>query len=102
MIGIIGAMSIEIDGIVENSILSHDVVVKKGAVVKNAIIYSGTVVEEGAEVNYSIIDENVKIGKNAKIGEDLNGKLKICVLGRDITVADGKTVSAGEIVDENV
>lgn len=96
------ASGCEIDGIVENSILSHDVVVKKGAVVKNAIIYSGTVVEEGAEVNYSIIDENVKIGKNAKIGEDLNGKLKICVLGRDITVADGKTVSAGEIVDENV
>lgn len=96
------ASGCEIEGVVENSILSHDVVVKKGAVVRNAIIYSGTVVGENAEVNYSIIDENVEIGKNAKVGEDLNGELKIAVLGRDITVADDKSIKAGEIIDENV
>ena len=95
------ASGCEIEGIVENSILSHDVVVKKGAVVKNAIIYGETVIGEDSQVNYAIIDENVIIGKNAKIGEDRDGELKISVLGRDISVADGKTVKAGEIIDEN-
>ena len=102
LVNSIVASGCEIEGIVENSILSHDVVVKKGAIVKNAIIYSGTVIGENAEVNYSIIDENVVVGNNAKIGESLNGELKISVLGRDITVADGKQVKAGDIIDENV
>ncbi len=96
------ASGCEIEGVVENSILSHDVVVKKGAVVKNAIIYSDTVIGEDAQVNYAIIDENVQIGKGAKVGEEMGEELKISVLGRDITVSDGKTVKAGEIVDENV
>ncbi|MBQ7373470.1 MAG: glucose-1-phosphate adenylyltransferase [Clostridia bacterium] len=96
------ASGCEIEGVVENSILSHDVVVKKGAVVKNAIIYSGTVIDENSQVSYSIIDENVHVGKGAKVGDDLNGELKISVLGRDISVADGKQVKAGEIIDESV
>ncbi|MBR2384175.1 MAG: glucose-1-phosphate adenylyltransferase [Clostridia bacterium] len=96
------ASGCEIEGIVENSILSHDVVIKKGAVVKNAIIYSGTTIGEGAQINYSIIDENVVVGKEAKVGEEANVDLKISVLGRDITISDGKQVKAGEIIDENV
>ncbi len=96
------ASGCEIEGVVENSILSHDVTVKKGAVVKNAIIYSGTVIGEDAKVNYSIIDENVVIGKKAIIGAEKDGELKISVLGRDITVSDGKSVDAGDIIDENV
>ena len=95
------ASGCEIEGVVENSILSHDVIVKKGAVVKNAIIYGETVIGEDAQVNYAIIDENVVIGKGARIGEDKTGELKISVLGRDISVADGKVVSAGEIIDED-
>ncbi len=96
------ASGCEIEGIVENSILSHDVVIKKGAVVKNAIIYSGTTIGEGAQINYSIIDENVVVGKEAKVGEEANVDLKISVLGRDITISNGKQVKAGEIIDENV
>ena len=95
------ASGCEIDGVVENSILSHDVVVKKGAVVKNAIIYSGTVIGEKAKVNYAIIDENVVVGKGAKVGEE-NDELKISVLGRDISVSDKKTVKAGDIIDESI
>ena len=95
------ASGCEIEGVVENSILSHDVIVKKGAVVKNAIIYGETVIGEDAQVNYAIIDENVVIGKGARIGEDKTGELKISVLGRDISVADGKVVNAGEIIDED-
>ena len=102
LVNSIVASGCEIEGVVENSILSHDVVVKKGAVVKNAIIYSGTTIGENAEVNYAIIDENVVVGNSAKVGEKCDGELKISVLGRDITVGDGKQVKAGDIIDENV
>ena len=96
------ASGCEIEGVVENSILSHDVTVKKGAVVKNSVIYSGTVIEENATVNYAIIDENVVVGNGAVVGEERQDELKISVLGRDISVGAGKTVKAGEIVDENI
>ena len=102
LVNSIVASGCEIEGVVENSILSHDVIVKKGAVVKNAIIYSGTTIGENAEVNYAIIDENVVVGNGAKVGEKCDGELKISVLGRDITVGDGKQVKAGDIIDENV
>lgn len=102
LVNSIVASGCEIEGVVENSILSHDVVVKKGAVVKNAIIYSGTTIGENAEVNYAIIDENVIVGSCAKVGEKCDGELKISVLGRDITIGDGKQVKAGDIIDENV
>lgn len=102
LVNSIVASGCEIEGVVENSILSHDVVVKKGAVVKNAIIYSGTTIGENAEVNYAIIDENVVVGNGAKVGEKCDGELKISVLGRDITIGDGKQVKAGDIIDENV
>ncbi len=102
LVNSIVASGCEIEGVVENSILSHDVVVKKGAVVKNAIIYSGTTIGENAEVNYAIIDENVVVGNGAKVGEKCDGELKISVLGRDITIGDGKQVKSGDIIDENV
>ena len=102
LVNSIVASGCEIEGVVENSILSHDVIVKKGAVVKNAIIYSGTTIGENAEVNYAIIDENVVVGNGAKVGEKCDGELKISVLGRDITIGDGKQVKAGDIIDENV
>jgi glucose-1-phosphate adenylyltransferase len=92
----------EIFGTVENSVLSSDVIVKKGAVVKNSIIMSDVVVGENSVVNYAIIDENTKLGKGAKVGEDLGKKKKITVLGRNINVIDGAEVPAGQIVDQDV
>ncbi len=98
------ASGCEIKGTVENSILSHDVVIKKGAVIRNSIIYSQSVIEENAVINYSIIDEKVVVGNGAKVGGDTEaGKSPvITVLGRDITVSDGTEIAAGEIVDKNV
>ena len=92
----------EIFGTVENSVLSSDVIVKKGAVVKNSIIMADVVVGENAVVNYAIIDENTKLGKGAKVGEDLGKKKKITLLGRNINVYDGANVPAGQIVDQDV
>lgn len=96
------ASGCEIEGTVENSILSNDVIIKKGAVVKNSVIFSESIIDENATVDYSIIDEKVKVSRNAKIGSGRYDELKIAVLGRDITVSEGVIVDAGNIIDESI
>ena len=88
----------DVEGTIENSIVSHKVVVKKGAVVRNAIIFSNTVIEEGATVECAIVDESVTVKKNAKVGS-LNAERKIAVIGRDYVVEENCSVGAGEIVE---
>ena len=90
------ALGCEIDGTVENSILGSNVIVEKGAIVKDAVVLANSVIKAGAVVSYSIIDENVSIANNAKIGVDKDPNAEIVVLGRDISVANGVTVSAGQ------
>ena len=93
----------EIYGTVENSVLSSDVIVKKGAIVKNSIIMADTCIEEGATLNYAIVDEGATIGKNAIVGEDLaSKKKKITVLGRNINVESGVKIASGQIIDQDV
>lgn len=96
------ASGCEIEGTVENSILSNDVIIKKGAVVKNSVIFSESIIDENATVDYSIIDEKVKVSRNAQIGSGRYDELKIAVLGRDITVSEGAIVDAGNIIDESI
>lgn len=96
------ASGCEIEGTVENSILSNDVIIKKGAVVKNSVIFSESIIDENATVDYSIIDEKVNVSRNAKIGSGRYDELKIAVLGRDITVSEGAIVDAGNIIDESI
>ena len=96
------ALGCEIDGVVENSILGSNVVVEKGAVVKDAILLANSVVKEGATVSYSIIDEEVTVGKNAKIGVEKNADAEIVVLGRGLTVADGVTVAEGQKHEKDI
>lgn len=96
------ASGCEIEGTVENSLLSNDVIIKKGAVVKNSVIFSESIIDENATVDYSIIDEKVKVSRNAKIGSGRYDELKIAVLGRDITVSEGAIVDAGNIIDESI
>ncbi len=91
----------EIEGVVENSVFSHNVVVEEGAVVKNSVIFSGTQIKKGAVVENSIIDENVVIEENAKVGK-VNDEKKIAVIGREVVISKGKTVEAGEIIDKSM
>ncbi len=91
----------EIEGEVENSVFSHNVVVEEGAIVKNSVIFSGTIIKSGAVIENSIIDENVIVGANSKIGK-VNDKNLITVIGRDVVVSANKTIDAGEIVDKDV
>ncbi|MCQ2400284.1 MAG: glucose-1-phosphate adenylyltransferase, partial [Clostridia bacterium] len=92
----------EIYGVIENSVLSSGVVVKKGAVVKDSIIMENTVIEEGAKVEYAIVDENTVICKNAVIGEPKDSGKGIALLGRNIKIGEGAFVQGGAIVDKDV
>ena len=99
----------DVEGTVINSVIGTNCVIEKGAQVKDCVLMGNTVVKAGAEVNYSIIDEDVVIGKNAKVGDVIEKASKvesktggITVLGRGITVSDKGCVPAGEIVDKNV
>ena len=96
------ALGCEIYGEVENSVLSSNVVVEKGAVVKDSVIMSGTTVRAGAKIDYSIIDEDVVVGEDAVIGADKSEAKGIAVLGRNIEVGKGAVVSAGAIIDKNI
>lgn len=89
----------EIEGTVENSILSHDVTVEKGAVVKNSVIFSNSVIKKGAVIEHAIIDENVVIGENAVVGSITDDE-KIAVVARNVEVENGVVVNAGDIVEK--
>ncbi len=92
----------EIFGTIENSILSSDVTVKKGAVVKNSIIMSDAVIGENAVVEYSIIDEGTVIGNNAVVGEEKQTGKGIAVLSRMINIGEGVNIEGGAIIDKDV
>ncbi len=92
----------EIYGVVENSVLASNVVVKKGAVVKNSIIMGDVVIDEGAKVEYSIIDEATTVGKNAIIGENKESGNGIALLGRGIVAGENSIVKGGEIIDKDI
>ncbi|MBR2498210.1 MAG: glucose-1-phosphate adenylyltransferase [Clostridia bacterium] len=92
----------EIFGTVENSILSSDVIVKKGAVVKNSIIMGDVKIEEDAVIEYSIIDENVSISKNARVGQPKTDNKGIAVIGRNTVIGKDAIVEGGKIIDKDV
>ena len=99
----------DVEGTVINSVIGTNCVIEKGAEVKDSVLMGNTIVKVGAKVNYSIIDEDVTVGKKAKVGDviekasKIEGKTNgITVLGRGLTVSDGKAVPAGEIIDKNV
>lgn len=96
------ALGCEIYGTVENSVLGSNVIVEEGAIVKDAVVLANSVIRANACVSYSIIDENVTIGKNAKIGVAKDPQAEIVVLGRGLTVADGVTVSEGQKHEKDI
>ena len=95
------SLGCQIDGTVENSVLSDNVTVKKGAVIKDSIIFSGAVIEADATVTCSIIDEKVKVGKGATVGAPFTAKdRKISVVGRGYNIGAEEVINPGEIVED--
>lgn len=50
-----------INGVVENSVIDHDVCIEEGAVIKNAIIMKGATIKRHAHIENAIIDKEATI-----------------------------------------
>ena len=90
----------EIEGHVENSVLSSSAKVGKGATVFYSVLMPGAVVEEGATVEYAIIGENTVIKKNAHVGAPPDGTdgWGVATCGPDIEIREGAEVPAGAMI----
>ena len=58
-----------IEGEVSNSVLFTGAKVRPGAKVIDSVLMPGVVVEEGAVINRALVADNVKIGKQAAVGD---------------------------------
>ena len=90
----------EIDGRVENSVLSPSVKVGKGATVFYSVLMPGAVIENGATVEYAIIGENTVIGAGAHIGTPPDGTdgWGVATCGPEIRIRPGAEVKAGAMI----
>ena len=94
-----------INGTVESSIISPNVVVEQGAVIRNSIVFAGCTVSAGAKINLAIVDKNTSIGADTKIGvgvdfrpnEDYPTMMSsgVTVIGR------GSSIPAGSVIGRN-
>lgn len=92
----------QIYGEVRNSVLGPGVYVGRGASVIDSVIMNDVTIEDGASVKYSILDENVKVGRDASVGEDRESASDIAVIGADVVVAAGTVVPAGAMISEKI
>ena len=90
----------EIYGEVENSVLSSDVKVGKGAKVLYSVLMPGAVVGDGAIVEYAIVGENTAIGEGAHVGAAPDGtdEWGVATCGPDITIRAGAVVPASAMI----
>ena len=97
-----------IEGEVVSSVLSPNVVLKKGARVVNSIILHDTVIGEGALVENAILDKHVQVGAGARIGQgnaqvanrEIPHSLSrgITVIGRDTSIQAKAKVGTNVLV----
>ena len=90
----------EIDGEVENSVLSSSVKVGRGARVSYSVLMPGVVVEENAVVEYAIIGENTVIKAGAHIGAQPDGTdaWGVATCGPGITIKEGAAIPASAMI----
>ncbi|MBR5344776.1 MAG: glucose-1-phosphate adenylyltransferase [Clostridia bacterium] len=89
----------EIYGHVEHSVIFSGVTVEEGAKVVDAVVMPGAVIRRGAVVRRSIIAEGAVIGAGSLVGEETGN---IAVVGYNVELPAGVSVSAGQQVDESV
>lgn len=97
----------EIEGEIDYSIISADVVVEKGATVRYSIIMPGVVIKSGAVVEYSMVAEKSLICENAHVGlspEACNDRDEwgVAVVGQGVTVGKGASVAPKAMIDSDV
>ena len=90
----------EIDGTVENSVLSCAVKVGTGANIIYSVLMPGAVVEDGATVEYAIVGENTVVHKNAHVGAPPDGTdaWGVATCGPNIEIREGAQVPAGAMI----
>ena len=84
-------------GKVSHSVLSAGVTVEEGANVQDAVVMPGAVIKRGAVVRRAIVAENAVIGAGSLVGEETGN---IAVVGPNVTLPAGVSVTAGVQVDE--
>ena len=94
-----------LDGTVENSVLSSNVRVGKGARVSYSVLLPNTVVEDGAVVEYAILGEGCRIGRNCRLGgtpeETAPDPWGLTVLAPGCVLEDEKRVRPGVMLNKN-
>lgn len=95
------AVGCSINGRVENSVISSQVVVEKDAVVRDCVIMSNVKIRSGARVEYCIIDKDTEIGPDASVGAPKEGG-SLTVSAAGLTISAGANVPAGTILTENI
>ena len=94
-----------LDGTVENSVLSSNVRVGKGARVSYSVLLPNTVVEDGAVVEYAILGEGCKIGAGCQVGGTPESAAPapwgLTVLAPHCELEAGKRVRPGIMLDRN-
>ena len=90
----------EIDGHIENSVLSPSVTVERGAKVVYSVVMPGAVIKAGATVEYAIIGENSVIEAGATVGNAPDGSESwgVATCGPNVTIAPGHKVPAGAMI----
>ena len=86
----------EVYGNVKHSVLFAGVVIEEGACVQDSVIMPGSVVKRGAVVRRAIVSENAVVGAGSFVGEETGN---IAVVGQNVTLPAGVTVTAGQQVD---
>ena len=89
----------EIQGVVENCVLSAGVKVARGAYVKDSVIMSNVTIGERGTVKYSIVDSDTEIGAGSVIGRTKSTPENIALVGSGLTIAPGTDIPGGAMVN---
>ena len=94
----------EVEGKVENSVLSNSCVVGEGALVSYSVLMPGAIVEPGAVVEYAIVGEDAVIKAGAHVGTQPDGSegWSVATVGPNVTIGEGVVVEAGAMIYESV
>ena len=91
-----------VEGVVENSVLSPNVVIGEGARVSYSVLLPGAVVEAGAVVEYAILGEQCHVGKDCRVGGTPQAEgWGLTVLAPNCNVEAGRVVSPGIMLNRD-
>lgn len=90
----------EINGTVENCVLSSGVIINEGAYVRDSVLMADVTVGKNCTVDYSIIDSGVKLGDGCTVGKPKDKSCGVTVVAGGIELAPGSCIADGAIADK--